>query len=53
MTVFIQPPGSQAEVVVVPDHEDNGVLQVLSRGTWKTFDLDRVFGISSTQEEVC
>ncbi len=44
--------GSQTELVVDPDSDDNGVLRVRSRGTWKSFDLDRVFSIGSTQEEV-
>ncbi|XP_064399470.1 kinesin-like protein KIFC3 [Halichondria panicea] len=44
--------GSQAELVVIPDSDDNGVVRVRSRGTWKTFDLDRVFSIGSRQEEV-
>ena len=44
--------GDQSAVVVEPDRDDDGVVRVFSRGAWKTFDMDKVFGISSTQEEV-
>lgn len=38
--------------MVEPDRDDDGVVRVFSRGTWKMFDMDKVFGVSSTQEEV-
>ena len=34
------------------DSEDDGLLCVRSRGSWKQFELDRVFGPSSSQEQV-
>lgn len=45
--------GSQAAVVVQVDAVDDGVLYVHSKGAWKTFELDKVFGPQSSQEEVC
>ena len=44
--------GTQADVVVHPDRDDDGVVKVLTKGTWKVFDLDKVFGPKSTQIEV-
>ena len=44
--------GTQADVVVQPDRDDDGVVRVLTKGTWKVFDLDKVFGPKSTQMEV-
>lgn len=44
--------GSAAAVVVKPDAEDDGVLSALSHGTWRRFEMDKVFGPSSTQEQV-
>ena len=45
--------GAQASVVVELDRDDDGVVHVLSRGSKKPFEMDRVFGCQSTQEEVC
>ncbi len=44
--------GPQAADVVETDQDDNGVLHVLARGSWKAFEMDRVFGPQSTQEQV-
>ena len=44
--------GSAAAVVVKPDTEDDGALSVLSHGSWRRFEMDKVFGPSSTQEQV-
>ena len=45
--------GSQVAMVVRADQEDDGVLYVQSKGAAKMFELDRVFGPQSSQEEVC
>ena len=39
--------------MVDPDKEDDSVVRVYSRGSWKRFEVDKVFGQSSTQDEVC
>lgn len=39
-------------MVVEPDADDDGILCVLNRGNWKRFEMDKVFGPSSTQEQV-
>lgn len=44
--------GAQAAVVTQTDREDDGVLRVLTKGSWKSFEVDRVFGFQSTQEQV-
>lgn len=44
--------GSQAAIVARLDQEDDGILHVHSKGTSKIFELDRVFGPQSSQEEV-
>jgi len=44
--------GSQAAIVARVDQEDDGILYVHSKGTSKIFELDRVFGPQSSQEEV-
>ena len=44
--------GTQASVVVQPDRDDDGVVRVITKGTWKVFELDKVFGPMSTQMEV-
>ena len=44
--------GAQASIIVKPDPEDDGLLSVFSHGSWKTFEVDKVFGIHSTQEQV-
>ncbi|KAH3772055.1 hypothetical protein DPMN_173387 [Dreissena polymorpha] len=44
--------GSQAEDIVTLDQDDSGVLYINSKGRTQTFDVDRVFGEGSTQQEV-
>lgn len=44
--------GSQAAIVARVDQEDDGILHVHSKGTLKIFELDRVFGPQSSQQEV-
>ena len=46
------PAPDPTQVVVEVDGEDDGLVRVLSRSSWKSFDLDKVFGPSSTQEQV-
>ena len=44
--------GVQAERVVACDAEDDGVLSVQFKGRPHSFDLDRVFDASVSQEQV-
>ena len=44
--------GSPAAIVVEPETDDDGILHVFNRDIWKRFEVDRVFGPSSTQEQV-
>ena len=44
--------GSPAALVVEPDSDDDGLLRVYNRNTWKNFEMDKVFSPSSTQEQV-
>ena len=41
-----------AEVVVRPDGDDDGILHVRRGDCWRSFQMDKVFGQSSTQEQV-
>lgn len=45
-------PGSNCGVVVSPDRDDDGVIHVYSKESWKPFTMDKVFGSRSTQEQV-
>ena len=44
--------GSLATVVVEPETDDDGILCVFNRDSWRRFEVDKVFGLSSTQEQV-
>lgn len=44
--------GKLSENVVSYDDDDDAVLNILSKGTLKTFEMDKVFNPQSTQEEV-
>lgn len=39
-------------IVVHPDKEDDSIVHVQNRGNEKPFEVDRVFGPRSTQNEV-
>ena len=39
-------------MVVEAETEDDGILRVFNRSSWKIFEMDKVFGPSSTQEQV-
>ena len=44
--------GAAGAIVVETDTEDDGVVHVLSKGSWKPFTVDRVFGPRSAQKQV-
>ena len=44
--------GKAAESVVTFDEDDDGILNVFSKGTNKPFEMDKVFTPESTQEQV-
>ena len=44
--------GSDATLVVHEDNEDDGIVGVENRGNLKKFEVDKVFGPRSTQQEV-
>ncbi|XP_060596293.1 kinesin-like protein KIFC3 isoform X2 [Ruditapes philippinarum] len=44
--------GQQAENIVSLDNDDDGVLYINSKGRTQTFDVDKVFGEKSTQNQV-
>lgn len=44
--------GQQAENIVSLDQDDSGVLYINSKGRTQMFDVDRVFGEASTQDQV-
>ncbi|XP_067052351.1 kinesin-like protein KIFC3 isoform X2 [Acropora muricata] len=44
--------GKTAENVISFDEDDDGILNVLSKGTNKPFEMDKVFKPESTQEQV-
>ena len=44
--------GSDASVAVKVDTEDDGIVHVENRDIIKTFEMDKVFGPSSSQQEV-
>ncbi|XP_053402690.1 kinesin-like protein KIFC3 [Mercenaria mercenaria] len=44
--------GQQAENIVSLDHDDDGVLFINSKGRTQTFDVDKVFGEQSSQDQV-
>lgn len=44
--------GPDASIVVECDKEDDGIIYVLNRGNLKKFEVDKVFGPRSSQQEV-
>jgi len=44
--------GPNSRIVVVPDKEDDALVKVLWKGQTKSLEVDKVFGDSSTQEQV-
>ena len=44
--------GQNSEIVVDPDEHDDGVVNVSHDRETKSFKVDKVFGKSSTQEQV-
>ena len=44
--------GSDASVVVDSDVDDDSLVHIHNRGSVKTFEVDKVFGPNSTQQEV-
>ena len=45
--------GPLAKSVVSFDVDDDGILNLVNKGRSSTFEVDKVFNIASTQEEVC
>ena len=44
--------GSQADVVVTYDPDDDGLIYVSNKGRIQTFEFDKVFSASSSQVQV-
>ena len=44
--------GQQAENIVSLDQDDSGVLYINSKGRTQTFEVDQVFGETSSQCQV-
>ena len=44
--------GRNAENVITFDEDDDGILNVFSKGANKPFEMDKVFKPESTQEQV-
>ena len=40
-------------MVVETDADDDGLLDVFYRDAWRRFEMDKVFGPSSSQKQVC
>ena len=45
--------GQQAEYIVQLDQDDDGLLSVNSKGRTQVFEVDKVFGEDSSQQQVC
>ena len=43
---------ADACIAVNPDKEDDSIVHVQNRGNTKSFEVDKVFGPKSTQNEV-
>lgn len=52
MSLLVLLAGSPAAIVVEPETDDDGILCVFNRDSWRRYEVDRVFGPSSTQEQV-
>jgi hypothetical protein len=44
--------GPESSIVVNPDTDDDSIVHVKNRGNEKLFEVDRVFRLTSTQNEV-
>ena len=44
--------GPQAEIVVEVDRDDDSFVRVLSKGSWKDFEVDKAFAQDCKQQEV-
>ncbi|XP_054748259.2 kinesin-like protein KIFC3 [Lytechinus pictus] len=44
--------GANAKSVVTFDEDDDGLLNLVNKGRFSTFEVDKVFNMASTQEEV-
>ena len=44
--------GQQAEYIVQLDQDDDGLLSVNSKGRTQVFEVDKVFGEDSSQQQV-
>lgn len=44
--------GSQTDIVVTYDPDDDGIIYISNKGRIQTFDFDKVFSNESTQTQV-